>query len=164
MHSNAKAGSARTGSSPGYLERCARRFGRHLPTRWPVWKGSAAGDQSPATAPSICISLGKWCHTPAMHMQTANTAPTLNVSLPPETMPSCLALRSPAAKCAGRHSVEEMDGLMQTTVKSAQALYHRAVPSFVLYWLLLAVSRMTEAEWEGILKMTQYSTLVSQII
>ena len=164
VHSNAKAGSARTGSSPGYLERCARRCGRHLRTRWLVWKGLEAAYQSPATAPSICISLRKWCHTPAMHMQTVNTSPTLNWSLPPKTMPSCRTLSSSAAKFASLQSVEKRDGLMQTTVKSAQVLYHQAVYSLGFYWLLLAASRMTEVESEEILKIMQYSTLVLQII
>lgn len=165
VHANAKAGSARTGSSPGFSERCAGRCGRHLPTRWLLWKGLKAGYRSPATVPSICISRGKWCHTPAVHMQTVNTSPTVNVSLPPKTLPGCLTRGSLAAKLASLHSTEKMDGCMLTIVKSVRVLYHQAGGTkLAFYWLLLAVSRMTEVGLEEILRITQHSTLILQII
>lgn len=50
-----------------------------------------------------------------------------------------------AAKLASLHSTEKMDGCMLTIVKSVRVLYHQAGGAkLAFYWLLLAVTRMTE--------------------
>ena len=127
-----------------HSERCTRRCGQHLPTRWLVWKGLKASYGSLATIPSICISLGKWCHTPAMHMQTVNTSPTLTPSLPLQIMTSCRTLSSPTAKRAGLWNTE---GLMLIAVKQIEVLYHQTVYSFAFIDYFLPFLESWRGNW-----------------